>query len=482
MLIFFFYTFRIVIKCQNDDIFKNVCKFLPCIRKCCREGERMVFDNVTKCEKHDTDFDPIFHFFDYSSSPEQPLRIEPSEYGIMQPKYCLKYHLDTEEKNHFFSGMDGSLFVPSEKMFYNNEQYCVDYFYYLDEDDVAEIKMETFVCFPEPDNARYYVYATLLAISAAFLFATFLVYICLPKLLNLHGKTLVCHVISLFVAYASLSTVQMTTEVKPSFCKLIAFTVYFSFLSAFSWLNVMCFDIWWTFGSLRIVHGMRRTTEMKRFIIYSIYAWGFPLIMSIVTFMVDFYKLVPDKFLPNIGESTCWFAKNISPGHAIFFLGIIAVQNIVNICFFIITAIHCNRIKTEIHRMQMTDNSEQKKKRFISDRAKFILNLKLFIVMGLSWLFEITATVFYSHRDYWMVTDFVNLMQGVLVFFIFVCKRKVLLAFQKKLGKGPKSSSTATNMSTLDLHSTSKYNGKITKSNSTSTLTNSTINTTSLKN
>lgn len=60
-------------------------------------------------------------------------------------------------------------------------------------------------------------------------------------------------------------------------------------------------------SSLRIVHGIRRTTETKRFIIYSIYAWGFPLIMSIVTFMVDFYQLVPEKFLPNIGKSTCWF-------------------------------------------------------------------------------------------------------------------------------------------------------------------------------
>lgn len=57
---------------------KNVCKFLPCIRKCCREGERMVYDNVTSCEKHDTDFDPSFHFFDYASSPEYPRQYEPS--------------------------------------------------------------------------------------------------------------------------------------------------------------------------------------------------------------------------------------------------------------------------------------------------------------------------------------------------------------------------------------------------------------------
>ena len=59
----------------------------------------------------------------------------------MQPKYCLKYHVDAEEKIHFFSGMDGSLFVPSDEKFYSNEQYCVDYFYFLDDDNVAEIKV-----------------------------------------------------------------------------------------------------------------------------------------------------------------------------------------------------------------------------------------------------------------------------------------------------------------------------------------------------
>lgn len=59
----------------------------------------------------------------------------------MQPKYCLKYHVDAQEKIHFFSGMDGSLFIPSDEKFYSNEQYCVDYFYYLDEAHVAEIKV-----------------------------------------------------------------------------------------------------------------------------------------------------------------------------------------------------------------------------------------------------------------------------------------------------------------------------------------------------
>lgn len=102
---------------------------------------------------------------------------------------------------------------------------------------------ETFVCFNLEQTAnirlKFQIYATLLAISAAFLGVTFIVYIFLPKLLNLHGKTLVCHVISLFVAYSFLSAIQFATDVKMTFCKPLGkkylkskrsqFTLYFLF-------------------------------------------------------------------------------------------------------------------------------------------------------------------------------------------------------------------------------------------------------------
>jgi hypothetical protein len=64
-----------------------------------------------------------------------------------------------------------------------------------------------------------------------------------------------------------------------------------------------------------------------------------------------------------------------------------------------------------------------------------MMNLKLFVVMGVSWLLEIFASLFNEQSIWWSISDFFNLMQGVLVFFIFVFKRKVLVAFQQKLGK-----------------------------------------------
>lgn len=56
-------------------------------------------------------------------------------------------------------------------------------------------------------------------------------------------------------------------------------------------------------------HGTRKTKEVKRFAFYSIYAWGFPIAVTLVTYFLDTYRpdFIHEKFFPNIGEASCWF-------------------------------------------------------------------------------------------------------------------------------------------------------------------------------
>lgn len=99
------------------------------------------------------------------------------------------------------------------------------------------------------------------------------------QLLNLHGKTLVCYVLSLLFAYCTLAIIQFNSDQRPSFCFEIgkipintvvtctfssyfhsfilldnflvhhsAFVILFWFMAAFCWQTVMCVDIWLTFG------------------------------------------------------------------------------------------------------------------------------------------------------------------------------------------------------------------------------------------
>lgn len=73
------------------------------------------------------------------------------------------------------------------------------------------------------------------------------------------------------------------------------------------------------------------------------------------------------------------WTEQSSPGHLIFFLLPIGIQISINFILFILTAIHCNRIKAEIHRMQSCDNSDQQKKKiFVADKAMWVNFLFLF--------------------------------------------------------------------------------------------------------
>ena len=100
---------------------------------------------------------------------------------------------------------------------------------------------------------RFGVNAGLELTSCAFLVVTLFVYICLPVLRNLHGKTLMCHVACLIVAYASLAAVALGTPADPGtpdsmsthICKFLG--RYFSFclfiVNSFSlsWIFVIFF-------------------------------------------------------------------------------------------------------------------------------------------------------------------------------------------------------------------------------------------------
>lgn len=57
---------------------KSICKQIPCVQKCCREGERMVYGEELFCEKHDTHLEMNFYNFNIKSAPKTPSPMEPS--------------------------------------------------------------------------------------------------------------------------------------------------------------------------------------------------------------------------------------------------------------------------------------------------------------------------------------------------------------------------------------------------------------------
>ncbi|XP_059612776.1 G-protein coupled receptor Mth2-like [Phlebotomus argentipes] len=469
--------------CQHE----NICQRIPCVRKCCGHEEKMAkVDGRGTCLSHPVDIFPIFHILDGEEFPEiDPPTFQPKEFGIRHGQECEKYILDAAgdpRDNHYFNSKTGNVHLDNLDPI-PETGYCVDYVEFAPD----FVQLRTFLCFETPpghSKEHFMVYAIGLSISCLFLAATLLVYACLPKLMNLHGKTLVSHVLSLLIAYAGLSYIQFGTDFQPKFCHTVAMFIYFSFLAAFSWLNVMCFDIWWTFGTVRNSRGMRKTRDAWRFACYSFYAWGIPLVLTLFTYAVDSFQWFPEEYRPNMGVRSCWFSQSNGLGHRLFFLLPVGIQIVANVVLFVLTTIHCNKVKSEIHRMQKNDS--EKKKRFFADKARLVMNVKLFIVMGVSWFMELLATIFKEPIEMWYVSDAFNVLQGVCVFLIFVFKRNVLQAIKRRFGMVAKSSREATAATTKttitgsaqhicsDPHSP-RY-GKLSKNSSSSSVTISTTN------
>lgn len=344
-------------------------------------------------------------------------------------RYFLDSH--TYENDKWYLMSNGSIWRPKslEKPILDYRQYCLarinstEYREYL-----------AFVCMFKNNNGdekvMIFFYGGML-VSVPFLIATYVVYWLLPELRNLHGLTLRGYIGCLATAYSTLGMqVLISHHIESSTCIVLAFISYFSFLASFFWLNVICFDIWWTFREFRSSQGNVKQRERKKFIIYSIYAWGSASILTIICGIMDFVSSVPRNLIrPELGVRKCWLSTK--PAITLYFYGPMGITVICNICLFISTALKIvDHKKDTAHHLRGLEN-----RRHNENKQWFNLYLKLFIVMGISWSMEIVSWLFDSVPQYvWYLTDLINVQQGLIIFIIFVWKKKIKRLLLKRFG------------------------------------------------
>ncbi|KAH8400495.1 hypothetical protein KR222_002156, partial [Zaprionus bogoriensis] len=416
----------------------QVCESLPCLRKCCGDGEIYFKNNVTTyCDKAENDL----NFQSVTSWSITGNFTKPSEFGILSGLDCPKFRLDPDsfaDEAHTISSINGSLVITSTKKMYSNKQYCIEK---IKTASMLDQKFYTFLCFDSKvvsnDRIRFRMYPIGLLISCCFYAITLVVYVSIKKLRNLPGKILICLVSSLLFAYLGIALGQLMPTSNNNICFISGFVVYFFLMAAFSWMNVTCFDIWKTFGSTKSKN-MQSREERSRFLIYSIYGWGFPIVLTTITVTLSKSDVLLENFRPNFGNGRCWFTYDtIGYASLIFFSGPLGILFIINLALFSLTLKYCNKVKREIFRMQSSNTEKPAlRTRFFMDKTRFIMNTKLCFVMGITWLLEIASIMFYDHKKnfFWAISDSFNVLLGVFVFFIFVFKRRVWNEIKHKLG------------------------------------------------
>ncbi|XP_052123156.1 probable G-protein coupled receptor Mth-like 2 [Frankliniella occidentalis] len=254
------------------------------------------------------------------------------------------------------------------------------------------------------------VATTLSWMSVVCLALTLAAHLWLSELRDLQGRCHMGAVASLGLGLLVLTILQASPQLDGVPCTVIAFLAYYWLLSAFFWLNVTAFNVW---RSVVLEHV--RFRESTLFAWYCAVSQGAPLALMLLLLAAHLLPEADDGIVrPRFGTNNCWFHDD----HATWawFYWPLAVLLGMNVIYFVWTTARLWR--------QYGNSSDSPGRRKLLQR-RFLLSLKLFLIMGISWVFElISSAADVPGNAAWYLTDAINAMQGVIVLVVLVLTRR----------------------------------------------------------
>ncbi|CAL8093003.1 unnamed protein product [Orchesella dallaii] len=272
------------------------------------------------------------------------------------------------------------------------------------------------------DTYKSFIFGVLLLVTSVFPLITSVVYLLLWKRQNVHGWTICCTSASLFFMYifqgiAHLLGVLLEEAVLNTFiCQLIGIFTHFFMMATFTWLTVMSCDLWLTFRS--VVPMNQRLQGVPRFIKYSLFGWGVPIVIVTIGVLMDYVIAANDcnqHVVPGYGQQNCGILE-ANLGEYLYYPG--AVLICINVSLFAATCLKlCMYRGGPGSRTKKNDPFGECFSRFT----------KLFLVMGVSWIFEIVSWQVdgLGFTWYWTIFDLFNILRAVAVFAVYVCKKDI---------------------------------------------------------
>ncbi|OWR52116.1 hypothetical protein KGM_204753 [Danaus plexippus plexippus] len=271
-------------------------------------------------------------------------------------------------------------------------------------------------------TARHALYGAGLAVGAAFLAATLAAGFALPAAHHaLHWRCQTHYVAALMLGDVLLAATQLAGDrVPPPLCRALAVCMHFLFLSAFFWLNTMCFNIWWTFRDFRPT-SLERGQEACRLRVYMVYAWGGPLAVSGAAALLDRLPpgTAPGLLRPRFAVQRCWFYGDMEI--LVYFFGPVGVLLLVNLALFISTT---RQLTCGLWRRDEVKST--------SERAALgRVCAKLVVVMGVTWGADVVSWAAGGPEYVWYATDLLNALQGVFIFLVVGCQPHAWAALKR---------------------------------------------------
>ncbi|CAB3386562.1 Hypothetical predicted protein [Cloeon dipterum] len=343
------------------------------------------------------------------------------------------YILDPEEndQDEHIHLANGSLFLVMEggdsSIILGRHEYCVLVDAHGNVKSLMCAESGNYDGFPEKE-IQYYIYPVFMIFSIICLLLTLLAFVFTPEMRNLHGKSIACQSFALMMAYIGLTvTYYSGTDSHLIVCKLFAYMAFGFLLSSFYWLNTMCFDIFWTFSDFKKMTGSLSQTSRKKFRMYAIHSILNPLIILTVTIILDAALDEKSSMWPGIGEVKCWF-RNLRTEFMFFHIHLL-IMLLANTVFFILTLVKITNMKREAQVLKRGDSMTHGAgaSSALEDRQRLVLYVKLFILMGGTWVMELISWAVNSKpKWFWIPFDVINCSRGIIIFiFCVVTNQKV---------------------------------------------------------
>ncbi|XP_077286696.1 G-protein coupled receptor Mth2-like isoform X1 [Arctopsyche grandis] len=435
----------------RDSFVVNLCpcSSSTCIRKCCYENE--VFDQTTNDCVDINNIGLNTTYEDWTPRFEESGVISQEEHdyflllGKLPPCYEERgvYPQYQTNDNSFIYWNNGSVNMNTSTVdMLSLDEHCGDFAWNQTRGTLEQMMLICYSKSSVDEKIRQEkllpFYTVLMAITALLLVASALV-IYLGWNPDLEGKRgsvpILFHVSNLVVANTvAVFSYLWSSSAGSAGCIISGYIMQFSFLAAFFWLNVMCIDMSWTFSGIRPPSGSQNERERRKFVWYSIYAWGGASLLTLTAIVVDFTPGVPqDSVLkPNIGVIKCWFKEKEALW--LYFYGPMGILLLTNLVLFVYTSIRILILKRGTSALHQADSARHG--RGNKNKQRFVLYAKLFLLMGVTWLTEIISWAVGNSTvlNYlWYITDMINLLRAVFIFIIFCWKPRVWNNVKKKM-------------------------------------------------
>ncbi|XP_060518274.1 G-protein coupled receptor Mth2-like [Cylas formicarius] len=436
----------VVRECQDN---LSICQRKRCIRKCCPDGQSYVGGaNCMDTHVYGVQI-ASQHFSDGIEDPEDNFEVI---YDTRCPRVTLlanntiSYTIDKDGVFKYYHNYSGTFI---EKTYDHPQSYCIEHAV-KKEKNIAGYHI--FNCHSQTEVIAKFEFTLWAKIaSVIFLVITIVCYIAMGETRNTFGKILINYCVAMMLLMLILTIAHRYLIVSRIECKIRGYSIILFNSALFAWLNIMSLDIWFTFGTpKRSIGRDQRKKDLKKILLYCLYGWGMPIFHTLLILTLETFKILPESIQPYVGIFFCILEKR-NYAHIVFLLVPQLILQIINTILFIKTITYCINVKNEISKMNDTKGRKEKTK-FAIDKDRLSLIIKLAVIMGVIFVFEVISAFFDMNKissftkNFEIVMDTITCLQGVFIFVIFIFKKKTLHHVKLKLGLSERRTSYSTSL------------------------------------